>query len=131
MLLHPYFDELAKHSFDFIKCEIIENEKIGFKFYIQKLYEWSEDDYHRVCLHFEKLKLNDLYRTDFDGHFTAFCYEIKDVYNNSGIDEVKINIERRMNSYIRSSISPWLYAGYNALYESKWFFEYYLKKLFD
>lgn len=129
MLIHPYFDEFISESFDFIKCKVIENENIGFIFYIKQLESWDNCTYNRVKLHFEKLNLNDLYRTNFEADFVVFCYELKDVYSEIGEEGVIKHINRHMNSYKKSNRCPWLYAGYEAIISSEWFIKVYLKTI--
>lgn len=127
MIIHPYFDDFATRSFDFIKCTIIEKKPIGFIFSIEKLDDWNDCVFNRVVKHFQILKLEDLYRTDFESTFEAYVYELKDIYQNDNINGVKIAIERRMNSYRESKTFPWHYAGFKALLNSKWFFHRYFE----
>ena len=128
MFIHPYFDEFIKNPFEYIRCKIVEESNIGFIFYVEKPDEWDDCQFKRATFHFEKLNLKNTYRTYFEEDFHAFLYEIIDVYLNCGSDTVLEHIERKMNSYIRSGTSPWLYAGYKALLESNWFINVYLKK---
>lgn len=129
MIIHPYFDEFADQSFEFIKCNVIEKNPIGFSFFIEKLQGWSDCTYNRVLTHFQILKLEDLYRTDFEATFEPYIYELKSIYQNGNIDDVKKAIERRMNSYVQIKSSPWLYAGLNSILNSEWFFENFLHNL--
>lgn len=129
MIIHPYFDDLAKQSFDFIKCTVIETFPIGFSFSINKLQNWSDCTYNRVVKHFQMLELKDLYRTDFEATFESYVYELKSIYQDGNIDDVKKAIERRMNSYLQIKSSPWLYAGFYSILNSEWFFQNFLHNL--
>lgn len=128
MLIHPYFDDFKNESFGYIKCKIIESKKIGFIFFINKLESWNDCIHSRIKLQFEKLNLNNLYRTDFEANFCSFFYEMKEVYSECGINNVKKIIERRMRSYKQSDNTPWLYAGYEVILSSEWFLNEYLPK---
>lgn len=123
MIIHPYFDDFANQSFDFIKCTVIEKFPIGFSFSIKKLQDWSDCTYNRVAKHFQMLKLEDLYRTNFEAIFEPYAYELESVYQDGNIDDLKKAIERRMDSYVQRNTFPWLYAGFNSILNSEWFFE--------
>ena len=129
MFIHPYFDEFVKNPFEYIKCKVVEEPVIGFKFYIKKLDEWDDCQFKRICFHFQRLNLENIYRTYFEDDFQAFIFEIKEIFNDGGETIAKRNIQRKMNSYKQSNSSPWLYAGYNAILESNWFFSEYLVNL--
>lgn len=130
MLIHPYLDDFISNPFDYIKCEIIESIPIGFRIYIDKLENWNECQYNRVRFHFKKLHLDEIYRTYFEEEFQAYIYEIEELVMENDIEQLKKNIMRRVNSYKRSNTSPWLYAGFDSLQKSEWFFNIYLKSVF-
>ena len=131
MIMHPYFDDFASQSFDFIKCTVIEKVPIGFSFYIEKLPNWSDCTYNRVVKHFQMLELEDLYRTDFEATFEPYVYELKSIYMDGNIENVRIAIMRRMNSYKINKTLPWHYAGFGAILNSEWFFENFPHNLLE
>lgn len=126
MLIHPYFDKFVTDSFEFIKCEIIEHKNIGFIFFIQPLPDWDKTTYARIQTHFTKLELGKLYSTDFESDFSAYFEELKELLYELGSSAVKDAIARKLRSYKKSQTKPWLYAGYMAILENPWFFNYYL-----
>lgn len=123
MIIHPYFDDFANLSFDFIKCTVIEKVPIGFSFSIEKLQGWSDCTYNRVVKHFQMLGLEDLYRTDFEAIFEPYVRFFKMVYEDGNIDDVKKTIMQLIKSYKSSNTFPWHYAGFNAILNSEWFFK--------
>lgn len=122
MLIHPYFDEFVNQSFDFIKCTVIEKIPIGFSFSVEKLQNWSECTYNRAVKHFQMFNLEEIYRAEFDQTFTSYVYELYTIYNKFSIEDVKKAIKLRMTSY-KNGNQPWLYAGFDAILNSEWFFE--------
>lgn len=128
MIIHPYFDDFANQSFDFINCTVIETFPIGFSFSINKLHNWDDCTYNRVAEHFKILGLEELYRTDFEAAFEPYVYELKSFIQNGSISDIRDVIMRRMNSYRTSNTFPWHYAGFKALLNCPWFFDCYLKK---
>ncbi|WP_310832321.1 HNH endonuclease [Paenibacillus pedocola] len=126
MLIHPYYDNI-EGVFDFLKCRIIENISIGFEFYIDKLSTWDGLFYERVRFHFDKLKIEDLYRSDFEAEFVVKFEEIKMLYEEeSNADHVRESLNRRRKSLLNTMSRPWEYAGLTSIIESSWFFDYYL-----
>ena len=126
-LIHPYFDEFANKPFDYIHCEVIKENPIGFKFYIQKSDVIDDEQYQRLQAHFKLLELDKLYQADFVADFVSYIEELKFILNESNIEDAKKAIERKIKSMKLSKQTPWRYAGYNALFNSEWFFNTYLK----
>lgn len=129
MFIHPYYDDFINNPFEFVKCRIIENDNIGFSFYIKSLDEWDEDKYNCVCFHFKELKLDDLYRTDFESDFSTYITELVINYNESpNINQIKSNIKRKCKALKINGEKPWQYAGYDSILSSSWFWDYYFIK---
>lgn len=124
MLIHPYFDEFANEVFEFLKCSVIEDDNIGFVFYIQRLDHWDDSTFSRVKLHFEKLKISELYRTAFEDDFDAHIEGLMYVFDSIGFVGCKEMIKKMCNSFVEKKRTPWLYAGYNSLLNSECFFAY-------
>ncbi|WP_312699215.1 HNH endonuclease signature motif containing protein [Sedimentibacter sp.] len=127
MLIHPYYDEFANDSFEFIHCNIIEEEHIGFTFSIKKLEKWDDTIFERVKIHFKILELDKLYSSDFETDFSVYIEELKELYIDCDEADVKEILKRKIRSYRKSNIKPWFYAGYNSILNNAWFFEYYIK----
>ncbi|GIP52915.1 HNH endonuclease [Paenibacillus vini] len=124
--IHPYYDQEIANVFMFLKCRVIEDINIGFEFFIEKLPTWDEVFFERVNFHFSKLKIDDLYRTDFEAEFAVKFEELKFLYKeNNDIDEIKSTIKRRANALINTMSRPWEYAGLNGILNSVWFFNSY------
>ncbi|GEM_PF-2948421 len=128
MLLHPYYDDVLCESFDFIHCDVIEDDHIGFIFSIRKLGTWNDDIFNRVMIHFKKFELDTLYSSDFETDFSVYIEELKELYNDCNIEGVKENLKRKIRAYKKSNIKPWYYAGYTAILNNVWFFEHYIIK---
>ncbi len=128
-IIHPYYDEFANKAFDYIGCEIIEENPIGFKFYIQKSDAIDDEQFQRLQTHFNLLALDKLYKADFEADFVSYIEELKIILNESDIEDTKKALERKIKSLKLSKQAPWRYAGYNALFNSDWFFNTYLQKL--
>lgn len=123
-LIHPYYDIEMLDAFEYIECVITENINIGFRFSIKKLDRWSNTFYKRVIFHFKKLKIDELYLSDFVTEYSIYIEELNQLYQEEGIkEEIKKAIERKVKSYYNKKIMPWRYAGYKCLLESEWFFK--------
>lgn len=129
MLIHPYYDAFSNDSFEFLNCDIIEKEHIGFIFSIRKLESMEEDVYKRLNKHFEILELDKLYSSDFEADFSVYIEELKELYFECDEISVKKALERKLRSYKKSNIKPWVFVGYNTILNNSWFFEYYLKNM--
>ncbi|KTE91808.1 HNH endonuclease [Desulfitobacterium hafniense] len=129
MLIHPYYDELANNSFEFLRCNILEEEHIGFIFSIVKLEVMDEIMYRRITKHFEKLELDKLYSSDFEADFSVYIEELKELHFECGESSVKAALERKLRAYRKLNIKPWLFAGYTSILNNGWFFDYYIKNL--
>ncbi|NCB42199.1 MAG: HNH endonuclease [Clostridia bacterium] len=129
MLIHPYYDEFANDSFEFINCKVIEKDHIGFDFSIKKLDAWDDDIFNRVNLHFENLELDKLYSSDFEADFSVYIEELKELYIDCDEASVKEALNRKVRSCKKSNIKPWYYAGYNSIIDCSWFFNYYIKQI--
>jgi hypothetical protein len=129
MLIHPYYDEFVDDAFEFIYCNVIEKDHIGFKFSIKKLDYWNDLIFNRVNLHFKNLELDKLYSSDFEADFSVYIEELKELYIDCDEDSVKEALKRKIRSYKKSNIKPWYYAGYNAIINCVWFFDYYIKHI--
>ncbi len=127
MLIHPYYEQNIEFVFDFLKCKVIENENIGFEFSIQKIPNWNDAFLERVKFHYYKLKIDDLYRTDFEAEFAVKFEELKYLYMETGdVIEIKNTLQRRIDALYNTFSRPWEYAGLKSLLESKWFFDIYI-----
>lgn len=127
-IIHPYFDEFATNSFDYIGCEVIEEKQIGFIFFIQKTDTIDGEQFRRLRTHFTLLKIDELYKADFVADFVSYSEELKILLAESDLENVKKAVERKVKSFKISGQFPWRYAGYNALLKSEWFFTIYLQK---
>jgi hypothetical protein len=127
LLIHPYYDEIVRDVFKFLKCRVIEDIKIGFEFYIEKLPQWEDITFERVKLHFKKLEIDDLYRSDFEADFVSCFEELLDLHKEKKeIEEIRVAIDRRVKALFKTQIKPWAYAGFKSILDSEWFFEIYL-----
>lgn len=126
MLIHPYYDDLISNIYDFLKCKIVEDENIGFVFYIEKISTWDDSTHKKVRKHFEKLKLYDLYSADFITSFDSTLEELKLAYeDNPDIEEIKKLLNRKVLVLRKKDTRPWEYAGFSSLLENDWFFNNY------
>jgi hypothetical protein len=128
-LIHPYYDVLIEDIFDFLQCSVIEDINIGFKFNIIKLSKWDDDDvfYKKLNFHFEKLKIDELYLSDFEAEFDVVLGELKMLYEDIDDEQiVRENLQRKVDVYFNNKVMPWRYAGFKSLLSSEWFFATYI-----
>ena len=127
ILLHPYYDEIVEDVFDFLKCRVIEDMNIGFEFYIENLPNWDNISFERVKLHFKRLKIDDLYRADFEADFVSHFEELKGLFEqNKDIEEIRVALDRKVKSLLKTKIKVWAYVGFKSILDSNWFFKVYL-----
>lgn len=122
--IHPYFDNGIEESFNFIKCKLIEDENIGFKFYIKKLDEWDDTFFDKVKFHFEKLGIDKLYLSDFITDYDVSFTEYRNLYKICGRkDYIIMLLENKIKTYADRNIMPWRYSGYRCILENEWFWQ--------
>lgn len=125
-LIHPYYDTQVEDIFNFLQCCVIEDLNIGFKFYIKKLNSWDDVFYKKLKFHFEKLKIDDLYLSDFEAEFDIVFEELKMLYQEINDEQiVRENLQRKVDAYLNTKSMPWRYAGFKSLLSCTWFFETY------
>lgn len=125
-LIHPYYDVQVNDIFDFLKCSVIEDVNIGFKFYIRKLSDWDDIFYNKLKFHFEKLNIDDLYLSDFEAEFDVVFEELKMLYEEINDQQIiRENLQRKTEAYFNTKKMPWRYAGFKSLLNCNWFFETY------
>ncbi|OSA94589.1 HNH endonuclease [Clostridium niameyense] len=125
-LIHPYYDVQINDIFEFLQCSIIEDMNIGFSFYIKKLSNWDDVFYDKLTFHFRKLKIDDLYLSDFEVEFDVVFEELKMLYQEIQDEKViRENLQRKVDVYFNKKKMPWRYAGFKSLLNCKWFFETY------
>lgn len=81
-----------------------------------------------MCIHFANLELEQLYSTDFESDFSVYFEELKELYIDCGEHYVRDALDRKIRSYKKQQIKPWYYAGYSAIAQCQWFFDYYIKQ---
>lgn len=120
--IHPYFDSGIDESFKFIRCKLIEDENIGFKFYIEKLDEWDDVFFEKVKFHFEELGIDKLYLADFITDYDVIFAEYRSLYKKySDTTTIKMLLELKIQTYKEGKNMPWRYVGYNCILENEWF----------
>lgn len=123
--IHPYYDDFTDATW--IKAKLVEEEPITFEFYVVCPELWDEIKFKRAKKHFEKYKLNNLYKSHACEEFDGCFYRIKKLYKRGGkklaIEHLEESIEER--EYIR--LNTWQAAMYRAIIESKWFWDKYIK----
>lgn len=126
-LLHPYFDEVLIDLNSFLKCRIIEEDKIGFEFYIERLNNWDDVLYNRVVTHFIIFKIEDLYRTEFEADFANLILELKLHYKiQENLDAIFQILQIKKQALENSNNKPWILAGVKSLVINDWFLNTYL-----
>lgn len=130
MLLHPYYDDVANDILNFLKCKIIEDDNIGFEFYIEKQKDWDDIMFKRVKCHFEKLKLNELYSGDFIADFAVFIAEIESFASMFGSNSIDGFIQMKIQALKKVGNKPWSYAGFKSILDSDWCMKTYIPILF-
>jgi hypothetical protein len=125
-LIHPYYDEQLEDVFEFLQCSIVEDMNIGFRFYIKKLDNWDDVFYEKVKFHFVRLKIDDLYLSDFEAEFDVAFEELKILYKQINNEQIiRDNLQRKVESYLNTRSMPWRYVGFKSLLNCSWFFTTY------
>ena len=130
-LIHPYYGIDIEEISEFLKCKIIEQDNIGFKFYINKLDEWDSITFENVKFHFEKLKLDELYLADFQSDFNIVLDDLKGWYKEFKDEKIVLKLLKvKVDTYKGKIDMPWRYVGFNSLINNEWFLNIYLKNIF-
>nr|WP_289766757.1 hypothetical protein [uncultured Acetatifactor sp.] len=124
--IHPYYDDFSKEKW--IAAELMEEEPIAFEFSVQCPDNWDNVKKARAKNHFEKFRLNNLYKPYASEEFEACFNRIKRLYKRGGkelaIESLKEDIEDK--EVIR--LNTWQAAMYQAIIDSDWFWDIYLPK---
>lgn len=124
--IHPYYDYKAEEVFEYLQCEVIEKDPIGFKFKIKKLSEWDDIFYERIKLHFVKLEIDKLYLADFNSEFDAYINELKLLMANDNYKNlVRSLLQIKVQGYYNNKTVPWKYAGFKSVLHNEWFWSVY------
>lgn len=130
--INPYYGIDVNDILEFLKCEVIEQDNIGFKFYIIKLSKWDDITFNNVKFHFERLKLDELYLTDFQAEFDVLLEELKCFYREVKDKQMFFKLlECKVDAYRISKNRPWRYVGLNSLVNNNWFLSVYLNNVFN
>lgn len=122
--IHPYYDDFSNEQW--IVGEMIEKEPIAFKFVVKCPKNWDNVKKARAKKHFEKFKLDELYKPYASEEYIGCFSRIKRLYKRGGknlaIEDLKEQIEDRES--IR--LNTWQAAMYQAIIDSEWFWNVYL-----
>ncbi len=119
--IHPYFDDFTADQWLF--AEVIELSPPAVKFFVRTPPTWKADDGLRVLRHLTTFKLDDLYTSNASNELVNIKAALDELFvEGSGVD-VRAELGRRARSYFNVHRNGWQTALYQALHQSKWFWD--------
>lgn len=117
--IHPYYDDIESEIW--LKAKVINSTPCCVEFYVEKPSSWSDILGQRIEHHFKVLKLNALYSSLSAEELLNINYQINDIYNNGGQNEVKKHLIESARSRLNVLLNSWQSALYVAISNSDWF----------
>lgn len=125
MVIHPYYDDFSRIKW--LKAEVIHDEDPFFYFSVSKTEELSEEDYLRLDHHFEVFKLAELYSANASREFQNRKKYFKENILSYGKEEFIKDIKNEIDSRKEVETNTWEIAMLEAIINSQWFLDVYLK----
>lgn len=123
-IIHPYYDDFTDKKWIF--AEIIEGENIAFEFKVKCPEEWDEIKKKRAENHFDKFKLNDLYKPYAAEEYIACFNRIKRAYLRGGKELAIERLKEDIDDKDTIRLNTWQSAMYQAIIESNWYWDEHL-----
>jgi hypothetical protein len=121
--LHPYFDDVEDDLW--LKAKVIEQNPIGFKFYVVQPENWDDLKFKRVKNHFKTFKLGRLYSIFAAGEISLRELTLNRIYDISGSQGLILQLEDYAESSEKVHLNSWQSAMFRALEKSEWYTQKY------
>ena len=123
--IHPYYDDFTDAIW--IKAKLVEEEPITFEFYADNPVTWDEQKCKRAKKHFEYFKLNKIYKVYAASEYIACENRIKKIYVRGGKAPAVEFLEDSIEDKRCIMNNKWESAMYQAIIDSSWYWDYYIK----
>ena len=117
--LHPYFDEIDNERW--LLAVMVKTRPAALRFGVKAPLTWGPILKHRVRNHFKTLGLAKLYAAESAEELVNIRYQLIDIHDASGAEEVRLHLQERAESCRRSRRNGWRTAAYEAWAASDWF----------
>jgi len=116
---HPYFDKLS--GTPWLSADLIMDTGVTLQYYVNN--SVSNDFYlkDRMCYHFKKLGIDELYTTYASSEFSSIKDLLQNIYNSKGADGIRKYLNRKWVSSSKSNKNGWKTIFYKTLMNSKAF----------
>lgn len=117
--LHPYYDDVTNEQW--IYAEVIEDDLVAIRFFVQSPVTWDQVLKDRVSHHFDILKLGELYAAQAGTELANIRYRLNELHNAAGAETVSEHLQEEAVSRQRAHVNSWQTAMYQAISFSEWF----------
>ena len=117
--LHPYYDDVTNEQWLF--AEVIEESPPAAKFFVNAPADWGNVTKDRIQYHFEKLELDDLYRSQAGVELSNIRELLINLFDKGGKTLVSDFLNDSASSRLENHVNSWQTALYRALAENDWF----------
>ncbi len=126
---HPYYDDFD--DFVWMKAELIEKEPVSFQFYADPPETFSLEKRNRIRHSFSKdgFGLNDIYRLHASELYRTCFHRIKILFEKGGKDLAVERLRENIEDEQAIAKNSWKAAMYQAMIDSKWYWEIYMPSL--
>lgn len=125
LFLHPYFDNVDDERWLF--CEVGYFDTLAFYFKVEKPPSWSRSKYIKMKYHFDTFNLNSLFSGFASDEFSDSIYELKHLYDLSGAENLKEELDLKYDSCNNNLKNHWKTAMYDALRRETFFYEEWIE----
>ncbi|MDQ7249615.1 hypothetical protein [Dongia sedimenti] len=117
--LHPYFDNVDDGTWLYAVVE--ETNPASLRFFPNPPPDWPDAKRDRVLNHFRRFGLGALYASHSGVELTNIQYGLKRIAERGSVDDIRLELEKRVESAREAHVNSWQTAMYRALAESDWF----------
>lgn len=117
--VHPYYDNIDDERWLYARVEQV--KEVGFKFYVVKPLDWSEEKFQKVKYHFITFELSDIYSVLASSELGEQAYKLQDLFKLGGPQIVKEQLLEYHESAKKPYLNSWKSAMFEALANSDWF----------
>lgn len=119
VFLHPYFDDVENDRW--LLGNVIEGAMATLSFSVAFPQNWHQVTFDRVKYQFDKLELDELYRSNAAEEMLNIRFQLVDVFDGGGRDAVRAHLQSAMNTRLRARVNSWQTATYEALSINDWY----------
>ncbi|MCF0039702.1 HNH endonuclease [Dyadobacter fanqingshengii] len=119
VFLHPYFDDVENDRW--LQGNVITGPVATLSFSVVVPAHWDLITCNRVRNQFNKLGLDELYRSNAVEEMLNIRFQLTNMWNQGGRDAVRAHLRSNAESRLNNRVNSWQTATYEALSLSDWY----------